>query len=79
MTSPDLKTTNIQVPLLIGENYRHVMGSLTMISEPGHIELGLTFVADGVDANDLIALLTAGEQLALKVVAIPVIPRSTRQ
>lgn len=74
----DLKHTELSVPFLIGDNYRHVMSTVNFLSKPGHVELGLTVVADGVDANDLIARLTAGEQFAFQIVAIPVTPRSTR-
>lgn len=74
-------TTTVQIPILIGEDYRHLMGTAEILEleEEGKAKVIFSVTADGRpnDARDLVALFTTGE-LALQFVAIPVTPRSTK-
>jgi hypothetical protein len=75
------KTTTVQIPILIGEDYRHLMGTAEILEEVenSRAKVVLSVTASGApeDARDLVALFTTGE-LALQFVAIPVTPRSTK-
>lgn len=75
------QTTTLQIPVLIGEGYRHLMGTAEILEEEekGQAKVVLSITASGApnDARDLVALFTTGE-LALQFVAIPVTPHSTK-
>lgn len=75
------QTTHVQIPILIGPEYRHLMGTAEIleIEEKGQAKVTISVTADGspTDAKDLVALMTAGD-FALQFVAIPVTPRSTK-
>lgn len=66
------KLSHTQVPVLIGENYKHVMCEASIIEEGDTVTV--TIAAKGSDASTLVALMTGGEPMALQFVAIPVTP-----
>lgn len=72
------RTTNTQIPILIGDNYKNLMGHADLIEEGNVVQLFISITAEGTDAKDLVALMTSGEPQALKFVAIPVSPRTTK-
>ena len=61
------RTTTVQIPVLIGENYRHLMGTAEVVEleEKGQAKVTLSITADGapIDARDLVALFTTGSLL----------------
>jgi hypothetical protein len=69
------KYTQLQVPVLIGQNYEHVMCHATIYEEGDTITI--TMSARGSDAAQIAAAMTEGELLALSFVAIPARPRNT--
>lgn len=75
-----MTTHNIQIPILIGDNYRHVMGKATVeeLEHSGLVIVTLEITTGGQNARDLVALMTSGEPQALQFVAIPVRPGTTK-
>lgn len=70
-----MSMSRTQIPILIGENYKHVMCSAFVIEEGDTVTVTMT--AKGPDAATLAALMTSGEPQALQFVAIPITPRNT--
>ena len=69
------RVTRTQIPILIGDNYRHVMSSAVILEQENTVSLTLT--VEGFEADNLLALLASGEPQALQFVPIPVNPRKT--
>lgn len=67
-------TAHTQIPVIVGDNYQHIMCEATVTEEDDLVRV--VMIAEGADANDLLAVMTAGEPMALQFVAIPVTSRS---
>lgn len=62
------------LPVLIGENYEHVMAQASVSQDrPGKVTI--TIEATGKDGDILADFLTAAEPIALSFAGIPVQPR----
>lgn len=76
MADNSLEYKETLVPVLLHTNsYGHIMARVGYLIDNDHVELNLSLVVDGKDAEDLVAILTSGEPQGLQFVAIPVIPR----
>jgi hypothetical protein len=71
------KYVHTQIPVLMGDNYEHIMCHAAVHEEGDTVTI--TMSAKGSEGRDLSALLTTetGELVALSFVAIPVRPRNT--
>jgi hypothetical protein len=65
-----------QIPVIIGDDYQHVMCEATIIQQNDVVTITMT--ANGQSANDLMAVLTATEPMGLSFIAIPVTPHKLR-
>ena len=66
-----------RIPVLIGENYQHVMAFARMVEEDdGNVTITMT--TQGNEGQELLSWLSGGAPVALTVVAIPVTPHIPR-
>ncbi len=72
MTQP----TERLLPVLIGDDYEHLMTRCTVDEEPG--KTTVTIVAEGEASKYLADFLTAAEPIALSFAGIPVQPRKNQ-
>lgn len=67
--------THVQIPVLIGHNYEHVMCKAVINVEGDTVTV--TMAAKGSDGRELLEVMNQSEIMALSFVAIPVTPRNT--
>lgn len=66
------------LPVLIGENYEHVFGEMSVKRTPGQISVTVKFEGEGTVADRLAEFLMAEEVTALSFVSVPVVPRTLK-
>lgn len=71
-----INITKRQIPVMLGEDYQHVMGEAIIMEQNDVVTVTIT--AKGTNARDLIAVLSAMEPMGLSFIAIPVTPHQPR-
>lgn len=64
-----MRASKRDIPILLGNNYEHVMGRADIVEEGD--EIIITVRAKGREAGELASLLTAMEPMALSFVGVP--------
>jgi len=68
----DRIVTNKPMPILLGDDYQHIWGSVVVYEEPDHTEVSITISAQGEDARKLAGYMTTPVPIALSFVPVPV-------
>lgn len=66
----DLRHTERKLPVLIGNDYKHLMATAQIVRSPNKVTIEI--IAEGENGQALAAFLEEVEPIGLKFVAIPV-------
>ena len=74
MSAPEQIITEKKLPILIGDNYQHIMGHAKIVQTPESVTI--TIEVEGPNSRLVGDFVAAGEVVALSFAGVPVRPRA---